>query len=83
MADSLDKRLDQINSKLDDIQTELTEIRTTVFGAAGQGGLHRWVADINRRVDGLNRSEARIIGISVGASSAIGAAAWLVANMLK
>ena len=75
--------MSELDEQVQEIREKVTEIHTAMFGASGQGGLHRWVSDIDKRVHELSRSEARVIGISIGVSTCIGVIGWAIATFMK
>jgi len=69
--------------KLERMSRQITEIHTALFGVNGHGGLHRWVEELNKRVDGLSRFRSQLIGYCVGASAVVSIVGWVVANILS
>lgn len=66
---------------------KLDKIYTALFGVEGAGGLHRWVKDINVKLDGLEKevtlARGKMLGIAIGISSFISIVGFLVSKLSK
>lgn len=58
------QQLDEISRKLDELVSRVDKMHTAVFGIDGQGGLHRWVQDHEKRITESSAVIAALSGVS-------------------
>lgn len=59
------EKLSEISMKLDGIVIQVEKTHAALFGIDGQGGLHRWVQDHERRITDLQQHKNKLVGVMV------------------
>lgn len=57
-------------TKLDELVSRLDKMHTAVFGIDGQGGLHRWVQDHEKRIAELQSHKNKSLGVMMVVTAA-------------
>jgi uncharacterized coiled-coil protein SlyX len=82
----IEARLSKIEERDARIESKLDQIHTTLFGHEGVGGVHRWVSEINARLNKMETEQAhwrgKILGIAAASSVIMGIIGSKLASLL-
>ena len=85
--DDIEKRLSELSCAIKQTSDKVDKIYVALFGVEGAGGLHRWVQDINKKLDGLEKevtlARGKVLGIAIGISGFISLAGFIASKLIK
>ena len=85
--EDIDKRLSDLSAAIKETSDKVDKIYVALFGVEGAGGLHRWVKDINVKLDQLDKDvtleRGKMLGIAVGISGFISLAGFIASKLIK
>ena len=85
--DDIEKRLSELSCAIKQTSDKVDKIYVALFGVEGAGGLHRWVKDINVKLDQLDKDvtleRGKMLGIAVGISGFISLAGFIASKLIK
>ena len=85
--DDLERKLSELSASVRMSAEKVDKIYVALFGVEGAGGLHRWVKDINVKLDQLDKDvtleRGKMLGIAVGISGFISLAGFIASKLIK
>lgn len=69
------RKLEEIDGRVVIVDKKVDEVRVSLFGVEGNGGLYKWVRDINESVSSLKTdyhlTKGKVYGIAIGVSGLV------------
>lgn len=86
-VEELGRQVAELKAETKSNGEKLDRIYTALFGVEGAGGLHRWVRDINHKLDSLEKdvtlARGKMLGIAIGISGFISILGFLATKLVK